>query len=391
MFLGFATVILLLIGLVFGGVGGAQGVPLAAGSSSDAIPARIQPIPQDLPEASVAAAVTHSVGSGSVSVIEYCDGILCGRRNIILSAFPATGWSFGGWTGYYTGTSAYVVLNLGYGMWSITPEFTATFTADPQYLHVGAETGGTAAAAPPQVSYIYGDVVTLTATPDAGWLFTGWTGDRVSSVNPYSMVITGHTWVTATFTPATYTLDVYQDGTGNGSVTKDPDLGSYFYGDVVTLTASTTDDCNAFIGWSGDITGSELVKIITITSNTVVTATFDVVTATITENVVGGGFITSQPDHPNLVCGDVLTFTASSYNGWYFVGWEGAVTGSALTQTMTITNPNVVVTATFEPFSYTLTVNTVGQGSVSKDPDQAAYIYDDEVTLTATPIWVGIW
>jgi len=33
--------------------------------------------------------------------------------------------------------------------------------------------------------------------------------------------------------------------------------------------------------------------------------------------------------------------------------------------------------------SYTLTVHTVGSGSVIKDPDQGSYLYDDEVELTA--------
>ena len=47
------------------------------------------------------------------------------------------------------------------------------------------------------------------------------------------------------------------------------------------------------------------------------------------------------------------------------------------------------VTATFTQDEYSLTVNTVGNGSVSKDPDQPSYHYGEVVTLTATadPGW----
>jgi len=41
------------------------------------------------------------------------------------------------------------------------------------------------------------------------------------------------------------------------------------------------------------------------------------------------------------------------------------------------------VTATFTEDEYTLTVNVVGSGSVTKDPDQATYAYGTDVLLTA--------
>ena len=44
-----------------------------------------------------------------------------------------------------------------------------------------------------------------------------------------------------------------------------------------------------------------------------------------------------------------------------------------------------MVTATFTQNEYTLTVSTVGSGSVAKNPDQSTYHYGDVVTLTATP------
>jgi uncharacterized repeat protein (TIGR02543 family) len=46
---------------------------------------------------------------------------------------------------------------------------------------------------------------------------------------------------------------------------------------------------------------------------------------------------------------------------------------------------NKAVTATFTQNQYTLTVTTVGSGSVSKSPSQATYTWGTIVTLTAIP------
>lgn len=48
-------------------------------------------------------------------------------------------------------------------------------------------------------SHSYGDVVTLTATADPGWTFSGWSGDVVSSANPLMITITKNTIIAATF------------------------------------------------------------------------------------------------------------------------------------------------------------------------------------------------
>jgi hypothetical protein len=44
---------------------------------------------------------------------------------------------------------------------------------------------------------------------------------------------------------------------------------------------------------------------------------------------------------------------------------------------------NKDVTATFTLNSYALTVNTVGSGTVTKQPNQATYLYGAAVSLTA--------
>jgi uncharacterized repeat protein (TIGR01451 family)/uncharacterized repeat protein (TIGR02543 family) len=52
---------------------------------------------------------------------------------------------------------------------------------------------------PDQVTYHYGDVVTLTAEADPGWTFDGWSGNLSGSDNPETITMNGDRMVTATF------------------------------------------------------------------------------------------------------------------------------------------------------------------------------------------------
>jgi uncharacterized repeat protein (TIGR02543 family) len=99
-------------------------------------------------------------------------------------------------------------------------------------------------------------------------------------------------------------------------------------------------------------------------------------------NTVGSGSVITEPVKPTYHYGDVVTFTAQPALGWTFAGWSGDLDGTAIRATRVITG-DTVITATFTPGTYTLAVYIVGQGRVDKDPDRAAYLYGDVVTLTA--------
>jgi len=75
---------------------------------------------------------------------------------------------------------------------------TATFTQETFSLTVNVVGSGSVnrnAAGP----YVYGTVVELTAVPDAGWTFSGWSGGLSGSTNPTTIVMNGDKSVTATF------------------------------------------------------------------------------------------------------------------------------------------------------------------------------------------------
>lgn len=61
---------------------------------------------------------------------------------------------------------------------------------------------GTVSRSPDKPLYTAGEAVTLTATPDAGATFTGWSGGATGGANPVVVTMTADTTVTATFTGA---------------------------------------------------------------------------------------------------------------------------------------------------------------------------------------------
>jgi hypothetical protein len=106
------------------------------------------------------------------------------------------------------------------GVYAANPVFGVAYTAEIDYVeHVAvpltsedAELNtltistvgeGSVDADPPLGAYSCGDTVALTATPDPGWWFTGWSGDHSGMTNPDTIIITGPMSVTATFTTTT--------------------------------------------------------------------------------------------------------------------------------------------------------------------------------------------
>jgi hypothetical protein len=159
-------------------------------------------------------------GTGSGTVTSDPSGINCGstcsasftrRTAVTLSAAPATGSTFAGWSGggcSGTGTCT-VTINS-----DIT--VTATFSAIPYTLSATIQgsgtvsgTGLTCSGTSCSGSYPYNTNVTLTATPAGGAGFISWTGCDATSGTACSVAMTSNRSVTATFTtpnPCTYTI-----------------------------------------------------------------------------------------------------------------------------------------------------------------------------------------
>jgi hypothetical protein len=103
---------------------------------------------------------------------------------------------------------------------------------------------------------------------------------------------------------------------------------------------------------------------------------------TLTVDVSGSGVVNKDPDQPDYTYGEEVELTAVAATGWSFAGWSGDVVSTTNPLNLVILD-DTSLTATFTQDEYTLMLNVVGSGAVTRDPDQPTYHYDDEVTLTA--------
>jgi hypothetical protein len=108
--------------------------------------------------------------------------------------------------------------------------------------------------------------------------------------------------------------------------------------------------------------------------------------------VKGNGQVDLDPPEPYIL-GQLVTLTAQSDDGHIFYNWSGDLTGYENPVSITLDQDKSVI-ATFkdknkDPVWYTLTVSSIGQGSVNLDPDEPLYLHGTTVSLTAVeqPGW----
>jgi len=298
---------------------------------------------------------------------------------VMLTANPAAGWAFAGWSGDLTGMANPATVNVTKNM-NITATFAQSFTITTSASPAG---GGAVALSPNKATYAPGEQVQVTATANSGYSFTNWSGD-LSGTNPSQTVtVNGNLNIVANFSAAQYTFTA--TSSGNGGVNWTPQKALYGSGEVVTATA-TPNSGYYFVGWTGSVTSTSNPLEVTIAGNTSVTAHFaPIVNYTLTVNAVGGGTVTRDPDQAQYPTGTVVRLTAAPDAQKRFSHWSGSVSGTVNPLDVTVTS-NMVVTANFVDDVYPLNVTIEGQGTVAASPNQpAGYFIGQQVTLTATP------
>ena len=181
--------------------------------------------------------------------------------------------------------------------------------------------------------------VTLTATPEPGSTFGGWSGDP--DCDDGQVTMSNDLTCTATFTLETRSLSIGKTGTGTGAVTSSPagiDCGidcseTYEDGTVVTLNPSPAAG-SSFIGWSGHADCSD--GAVTMEAGKSCIANFALLPPSIHTLAVsisgsGHGTVTSSP--AGIDCGrdcsedyvqdTVVTLTPTADPGSVFSGWSG--------------------------------------------------------------------
>jgi uncharacterized repeat protein (TIGR02543 family) len=236
-----------------------------------------------------ALAVTRA-GSGTGNVTSAPAGVTCGSdcsedyldgTQVTLTATPATGSVFTGWTGACTGQSATCSVTA-----SADLAVTATFEALHTLTVTRSGTAGSITSAPAGIAcgsdcsevYVHGTSVTLAAAPGSGSAFASWGGACAGQGNPCTVSMTASHSVTATFATARkLTVSITGQGsvaTADGSIACPGDCTEFYaHGAVVTLTATPANG-RRFDRWSGACSGSSPTCTVTMSANKSVTARF---------------------------------------------------------------------------------------------------------------------
>ena len=195
-----------------------------------------------------------------------------------------------------------------------------------------------------------GTVLTLTATPAAGYTFSGWSGDVTGTINPINLNINANKTVTANFQPIpTYTFTSAVAPVNGGTVATNAGQGPFNAGTVITVTATPAAGYS-FTGWTGNITSTSNPLVVTINANTTLTANFQAIPAynlTTSANPSVGGTVLSSPSQTNYISGTVVTLTAQPAAGYIFTGWTGDATGTTNPLSLSMT-ANKSVVANFQ-------------------------------------------
>ena len=145
-------------------------------------------------------------------------------------------------------------------------------------LTTAAEGNGRVSPLPGTYSYLDGDSVTVTATPDDGHRVASWGDDCSGTAATCALTMDEDRTASVTFERITHTLSVTVAGEG-GSVAPDGTT-TYVEDAEVTLRASWNDATHSFGGWGGNCSGTRSTCVLTMDAAKTVTGAFSALPAT---------------------------------------------------------------------------------------------------------------
>ena len=316
-------------------------------------------------------------GNGSVAKLPNQSTYTYGTW-VKLTATADPGWTFNSWSDDLTGSN-----NPDSVQMNGNRTVGAVFTQNQHTLTINISGSGTVNKNPNQSTYTYGTWVKLTALPNSGWYFVNWSDSLTGSNNPDSILMNSEKIVTAHFATVTCTLTVKI--VGHGTVVKIPNQFTYSYGTWVQINA-IPDIGWHFVNWTGDLNSSNNPELICMNGNKTITANFAINYYTLTVNInpTGTGNVTKNPDQPSYAYGTLVYLTANPDTGWHFMNWSDSLTGTLNPDTIRI-NSDKVITAHFVINSYTLHIDTIGNGGVTVNPASGPYNHGTYVKLNAIP------
>ena len=184
-----------------------------------------------------------------------------------VTAIPAAGEVFTGWEGDASGSDNPLTITM-----NSDKTITAMFSAIPSFTLTVNASNGTVDYSD---SHLQGATTTITATPAAGYVFTGWEGDASGSDNPLTITMNSDKTVTALFTdkppfPTVTAFFDFEDHSGSSVADKGNNglNASIVYPNEITIGGSGAPNGSSpttganFQGGFLNVTGADLSGII---------------------------------------------------------------------------------------------------------------------------------
>lgn len=298
-----------------------------------------------------------------------------------VTASPATGYQFMGWTEGGTTVSTNSTYSF---LVSANRSLVATFQSI-SYLTVNTlsnpSSGGTTTG---HGTYSAGTIVTVRATEATGYNFVNWSegGSTVSSSESYTFTLNSNRTLVANFSPISYTVTTSSSPSGGGTTSGG---GTCAYGDAVTVTAVPASGYQ-FVNWTqgGTAVSTNSSYSFTVTGNRSLTANFSQITYTValSSAPAAGGTSGGAGTYGS---GTTATVTATPATGYRFVNWtQGGTAASANPVYSFPVTANITLVANFAIADYTITttVSPAGAGTASGG---GSFNHGASVTVRATP------
>jgi M6 family metalloprotease-like protein len=340
-----------------------------------------------------------------------CLAAYYGTPNVTLTATPAAGHTFGGWSGACAGTGTCAVAM------SEARSVTATFAPPGAAQHTvtlsaSPAAGGTTSGGG---TYAAGASVTVLATPANGYVFVNWTenGTPISTSPSFSFSATASRVLVAHFTEVIpdYVISVQGAGSGSGVITSSPagisctvSAGAvsgacntaYAAGTAVTLTAAAAPG-HVFTGWSGACSGTAACAVSMTQARSVTAGFAQQFTVTTASSPVAGG---TTSGGGTFTTGSAVTVLATPANGYVFVNWteNGAPVSTSPSFSFSVAGHRTLLANFMQQHALTVHAAGGGTGGVTSSPAgisctvsagavsgacNAAYAAGTAVTLTA--------
>lgn len=308
--------------------------------------------------------LTWNANGGEFTNSGYTEGEVKYEAPIIQAEVARTGYIFQGW-------GAEVPSKMPAGSLAFKAQWNAE-TFSNVNIPSGQQEGGTVTVSPDKDEYSYDETVTITATPDEGYEFDGWSNGETSQT--IVVTIAGDTTITATFTPKSgikyvirrYTQNIVDD---NFTLLDEQEL-SGTTGESIQPAAPELEGFTAPEVEAQTIAGD---------GSTVFVLNYIRNKYTLSWDANGGQLLDNGRTEGEVKYGAEIKAAEAEKKGHIFRGW-----GAEVPATMPARSLSFLAQWEAETFDgITFTSEDETKGTVTVNPAKDEYSYGDEVTISA--------